>query len=54
MQNIDPWLAIGVFVSTAATDAVCVMFNAAVSSKRRVPASYVEQRLVFALRLRSD
>jgi predicted small integral membrane protein len=39
MQNIDLWLAIGVFVSTAATDAVYVMFNAAVSSRRRVPAA---------------
>jgi hypothetical protein len=34
---IDPWLALGVFVSTAATDAVYVMFNAAVSARRRVP-----------------
>jgi hypothetical protein len=37
--SIDPWLALGVFVSTAATDAVYVMFNAAVSSQRRVPAA---------------
>jgi hypothetical protein len=36
---IDPWLALGVFVSTAATDAVYVMFNAAVSARRRVPAA---------------
>jgi hypothetical protein len=36
---IDPWLALGVLVSTAATDAVYVMFNAAVSSRRRVPAA---------------
>ncbi len=39
MLQIDPWLALGVFVSTAATDAVYVMFNAAVSSQRRVPAA---------------
>ena len=39
MWSIEPWLALGVFVSTAATDAVYVMFNAAVSSQRRVPAA---------------
>ncbi len=36
---IHPWLALGVAVSTAATDAVYVMFSAAVSSRRRVPAA---------------
>ena len=39
MWQIDPWLALGVMASTAATDAVYVMFNAAVSSGRRVPAA---------------
>lgn len=39
MTNIDPWLALGVLVSTGATDAVYVLFNAAVSSQRRVPAA---------------
>jgi hypothetical protein len=39
MAHIDILLAIGVVISTAATDAVYVMFNAAVSSKRRVPAA---------------
>jgi hypothetical protein len=39
VSGIDPWLAIGVFLSTAATDAVYVQFNAAVSAKRRVPAA---------------
>jgi hypothetical protein len=38
-MRIEPLLAIGVFLSTAATDAVYVMFNAAVSSQRRVPAA---------------
>lgn len=38
-MRIHPWLALGVFVSTAATDAVYVMFNAAVASRRRVPAA---------------
>jgi hypothetical protein len=37
--QINPWLAAGVFVSTAATDAVYVLFNAAVSSHRRLPAA---------------
>ena len=39
MLQMHPWLALGVFLSTAATDAVYVMFNAAVSAKRRVPAA---------------
>lgn len=39
MWHIDLWLALGVMVSTAATDAVYVMFNAAVSARRRVPAA---------------
>jgi hypothetical protein len=37
--HIDPWLAVGVLASTAATDAVYVFFNAAVSARRRVPAA---------------
>jgi hypothetical protein len=39
VAQIHPWLSLGVFLSTAATDAVYVMFNAAVSAKRRVPAA---------------
>lgn len=39
MGHIDPLLALGVLVSTAATDAVYVMFTAAVSARRRVPAA---------------
>jgi hypothetical protein len=39
MSQIQPWLALGVFISTAATDAVYVLFNAAVSARRRVPAA---------------
>jgi hypothetical protein len=39
MAQLHPWLALGVLISTAATDAVYVMFNAAVSSQRRVPAA---------------
>ena len=38
-MQINPWLALGVFASTAATDAVYVLFNAAVSARRRVPAA---------------
>jgi len=37
--HIDLWLALGVLGSTAATDAVYVMFNAAVSARRRIPAA---------------
>lgn len=39
MPQIQPWLAFGVFLSTAATDAVYVLFNAAVSSRRRISAA---------------
>ena len=39
MTQIDPLLALGVCASTAATDAVYVMFNAAVSARKRVPAA---------------
>ena len=39
MQQIHPWLALGVLVSTAATDAVYVMFSSAVAARRRVPAA---------------
>jgi len=39
MQRIDTWLGLGVFLSTAATAAVYVMFNAAVSARKRVPAA---------------
>jgi hypothetical protein len=39
MVHLDPWLAFGVVLSTAATDAVYVMFNSAVSTQRRVAAA---------------
>lgn len=39
MGHIHAWLAVGVIVSTAATDAVYVMFSAAVAARRRVPAA---------------
>src|SRR5215475_7267396 len=39
MPHVDRWLALGVLLSTAATDAVYVLFNAAVSSRRRVSAA---------------
>jgi predicted small integral membrane protein len=39
MTHLHPLLALGVLISTAATDAVYVMFNAAVSSRRRIPAA---------------
>jgi uncharacterized membrane protein YhaH (DUF805 family) len=37
--TIQPWLAVGVAASTAATDAVYVMFTAAVIARRRVHAA---------------
>ena len=39
MDHFKPWLALGVVFSTAFTDAVYVMFTAAVSARRRVPAA---------------
>ena len=39
MPPINPLLALGVVLSTMATDAVYVLFNAAVSARRRVPAA---------------
>lgn len=39
VRQIHLWLAVGVVVSTAATDAVYVMFSAAVASRRRVSAA---------------
>jgi predicted small integral membrane protein len=39
MAHVDLLLGVGVVLSTAATDAVYVMFNAAVSSRRRLPAA---------------
>jgi hypothetical protein len=37
--HIDAWIAAGVVVATAATDGVYVMFTAAVSARRSVPAA---------------
>jgi hypothetical protein len=37
--QIQPWLALGVIASTAATDAVYVAFTAAVSSRHRIAAA---------------
>lgn len=39
MPRLDIWLALGVLVSTAATDAVYVLFTAAVLSRRRISAA---------------
>jgi len=39
VAHIDPWLAVGVSISTAVTDAVYVLFNAAVSARKRLPAA---------------
>jgi len=37
--SLSPWIAIGVMASTAATDAVYVMFTGAVSARHRVRAA---------------
>jgi hypothetical protein len=39
MLGIDPLLAAGVVLATAATDAVYVMFTSAVVARRRAPAA---------------
>lgn len=39
LPAIDPLLAFGVVVATAATDAVYVMFTSAVVAKKRLPAA---------------
>jgi hypothetical protein len=39
LPPIDPMVAAGVILSTSVTDAVYVMFNAAVSSRRRFAAA---------------
>ena len=39
MVSVDPLIATGVVLATAATDAVYVMFTSAVIARRRVPAA---------------
>ena len=39
MRTISPLVALGVTASTALTDAVYVLFNSAVSSRRRISAA---------------
>jgi hypothetical protein len=39
MAHVDPLIAVGVVLSTAVTDAVYVLFNAAVADRRRVSAA---------------
>jgi hypothetical protein len=39
ITGIQPWLALGVIASTAATDAVYVLFTAAVTARRRLQAA---------------
>ncbi|HEX4210918.1 MAG TPA: hypothetical protein VHY56_11030 [Candidatus Binataceae bacterium] len=39
MPSLNIWVAIGVMISTASTDAVYVLFNGAVSSRLRVRAA---------------
>src|SRR5262245_11033985 len=37
--SVDPWIAAGVVVATATTDAAYVMFTSAVVARRRMPAA---------------
>ena len=39
MHNVSPLIALAVVCSTAATDAVYVLFTSAVSARRRLPAA---------------
>jgi len=39
VPQIHPLLALGVVLSTAATDAVYVMFSSAVAARKRIPAA---------------
>ncbi len=39
MHDLQPAIVLGVFASTAATDAVYVLFNAAVAARRRFGAA---------------
>lgn len=39
IQAPNPWIAVGVLASTAATDAVYVLFSAAVTARRRSVAA---------------
>ncbi|MCI4677375.1 hypothetical protein K9U39_00350 [Rhodoblastus acidophilus] len=39
IPSVDPLVAVGVIASTAATDAVYVLFNASVSERRRFAAA---------------
>ncbi len=39
ISQLDPFVAAGVVVATAATDAVYVMFTSAVVARKRVPAA---------------
>jgi hypothetical protein len=39
LPDIDPLIAAGVAVATAATDAVYVMFSSAIAARKRVPAA---------------
>lgn len=36
---VDPWIALGVLVATATTDAAYVMFTSAVIARRSIPAA---------------
>src|SRR6266851_4057019 len=49
MMKLEPLVAVGVLASTALTDAVYVLFNAAVCATPSTPSRNVEQHLVSAV-----
>ena len=50
--HIDPWVAVGVVAATAATDAIYVLFTAAVAARRSRACGELEQCMVSALLIR--
>jgi hypothetical protein len=54
VPQIHPWLALGVFAFTSATDAVYVLFDAAVSLRRRLSATIWNRSVIYFPRSRSS
>ena len=52
--GIDPLMAVGVVIATAATDAVYVLFTSAVIARQARASRHMEQHLVHALLVRRD
>jgi len=54
MDLPNPWIALGVFASTATTDAVYVMFNGAVSARPEGQGRQLEQHVISPVRVCRD